>query len=190
MAAERAGRRLRGIGSSRCRVGGCSRGSSIPLLVARPAGDSWLIPGGRRDLPRAPHRRDRRRHVDRDGQAPTRGARRDAPRGPDPSVRRERGLPLRRRALRAVGDRRARVHTPPATRCRGPHHTLELPDCDSGLEARAGPDVRKHGRAEAGLRGAVDRPSRRRGVRRSEPARRRPQRAHRPWVVGGRRARR
>ena len=47
----------------------------------------------------------------------------------------------------------------------GADHAVELPDGDPDLEARAGADLRQHGRPQARLRGAAHGPAHRRGVR-------------------------
>ena len=92
----------------------------------------------RRHRARAAHRGAGARHDARDGQAVARGARRGRSRRADPAVRRERGVPLGGRALRAGGDGRAGLDPPAARRRRRADHALELPVRDPGLEARAG----------------------------------------------------
>ena len=100
------------------------------------------------------------------------------PPGAQPRVRRPRehgqrqadqGEPRRRRparggpllVLRGLG-RQARVRLPrprrPAARRGRPDHPLELPAAHAGLEDRAGPGGRQHGRPQAGLHDAPDRP--------------------------------
>ena len=130
-----------------------------------------------------------RRHEHRDGQAAARGARRGRTRRADPALRRERGLPLGRRALRAGGHGRAGVDAAQARRRHRADHAVELPDRDSDLEARARADLRQHRRPQARVRGAAHRPAHRRGVRGGGAAAGRAQRPHRPRLDRRRRAR-
>src|SRR5205814_2257948 len=60
-------------------------------------------------------------------------------------------------------------------------HPVELPAADAGLEDRAGARGREHGRPEAGLDDAAERPPLRPGVHAGRPARGR--REHRPRAV-------
>ena len=73
----------------------------------------------------------------------------------------------------------AALHGAPAARRRRPHHAVELPDRDPGVEARTRPHPRQHGRPQARLRGTAHRSPRRRVLRRGRPPGRRPQRADR-----------
>ena len=124
---ERGRRRRRSRRRRGCvrRLGGAADGAPRRVSHRR---------GGRA---RGARRAGRARHEHRDGQAAARGARRGRARRADPALRRERGVPLGRRALRAGGDRRAGLDAPPAGRRRRADHAVELPDRDSDLEARA-----------------------------------------------------
>ena len=141
--------------------------------------------GGRAD--RGARRGDRAGHDARDGQAAARGAHGGRAGGADPALLGRRGVPARRRALRAGGHRRAGLHRAPPGRRGRPHHALELPGRDPGLEARAGADLRQHDRVEARAGLAADRTAHRaRAGRRGAPGGR-PQRRDRARI-GGRHA--
>ena len=101
-------------------------------------GAACRVSDRRRRRARAAHRGAGARHDARDGQAAARGARRGGSRRADPALRRERGVPLGGRALRAGGDGRAGLDPAAARRRRRADHALELPVRDPRLEARAG----------------------------------------------------
>ena len=152
--------------------GNADADAAVAAAAAAFPGWAVLSDGGARSLSdggrggaRGARRGDRARHVDRDGQAAARSARRDRTRSADPALRRERGVPPGRRALRTGSHRRAGIDAPASDRGRRADHPVELPDRDPCLEARAGADLREHRRAEAGVRGAADRSPHRRGLR-------------------------
>ena len=107
-----------------------------------------------------------------------------APHGRDPPLLRRRGLAAEGRALRAVGDRRRRLHDPPPARRRRPDHPVELPGGDPRLEVGARADLRQHRRDEARAGGAAHRPPSRGVLRRGRHARRRLQHRRRPRLRG------
>ena len=81
------------------------------------------------------------------------------------------------RACRACWCRRERdrVHMfahPQADRRGGADHAVEFPERDSGVETRAGADLRQHGGGEAGVGGAAERVADRRGAARGGRRRR------------------
>ena len=183
------------VGRDRC-VPGVDRGGragrdrgrkrGVPGLVGAPRRRTrgLLHKGGSSD--RGARRAGRPGHDRGDGQAAPRGSPGDASRRDHPPLRRRRGLAADRRAVRAVGRRPAPVHPAPPARCRRAHHSLELPDRDPGVEARARTDLRQHARPEARIRGAPDRSARGRVLRRGGATRRRPQRPHRRRLEGRR----
>ena len=77
----------------------------------------------------------------------------------------------------SVADQRLFTLASPARR-RRPHHAVELPDRDPGLEARAGADLRQHARPQARVRGAAHRAPRRGVLRGGRAAGGRAERAH------------
>ena len=179
-AARRDGRRVLVVERGRRRGGRSRCGSCVRRLGGAADGAPRRVSHRSSGGARGARRADRDRHEHRDGQAAARGARRGRARRADPALRRERGLPLRRRALRAGGDRRAGVDAAQARRRHRAHHAVELPDRDPDLEARARADLRQHRRPEARVRGAAHGPAHRRGVRGGGAAARRAQRPHRP----------
>ena len=143
----------------------------IPRLgrTSGPGAGRVLLQGRRRD--RGARRADRAGHDRRDGEAAARGA--DgvrAGRG-DPPLLGRRGLPARRRGVRAVGREPDALHAPAPARRRRPDHAVELPGRDPRVEARTGAHLREHGRAQARLRGAAHGPPHRGVLRRGRAAR-------------------
>ena len=179
VAAVRGDRRLPGLRRRRrARRGrGCARG--VPGLVALPAARAAAF------FSRPPTRSRRRaEQIAQDMTAemgkPLREARMEAAaRGDDPPLRGRRGVAPGRRGVRALGREPAAVHRAAPARRRRPDHAVELPHRDPRLEARAGADLRQHGRAQARLRGAAHRAARGRVLRRSGAAGRRAERPHR-----------
>ena len=181
--------RVRGLDRRRRGAAVDAARDGIPRLggPARSGARRVLLQGGRRD--RGARGADRTGHDGRDGQAAARGAHGGGARRGDPALLGRRGVPAGGRGLRAVGREPDALHAPPAARRRRADHAVELPGRDPGLEARAGADLRQHGRPQARLRGAAHRPPHRRVLRRGRAAGRRAQRAHRRRLEGRRRAR-
>ena len=140
------------------------------------------LPGRRRS--RGPCRADRAGHDRRDGEA--------AARSPDGGGTGSDDPPLSRRARRigrparctSLGRPPEPLHEETAARRRGPDHTVELPDRDPGLEARARAHLREHRRAQARLRGASHRPPHRGVLRGGRAAGRGAQRPDRGGLEG------
>ena len=162
-AVEAAGRRVRGLGRT---PGGAARGRAAE---------------GRRRRHRRARGGDRAGHDARDGQAAARGA--------DGVGAGRRDPPLLRggEAYRPTGELyeqaangRAGLHAAAPARRRRADHAVELPRRDPGLEARAGADLRQHGRDQARAGGAAHRAQPRRGARRGRAAAGRAERRHRP----------
>ena len=99
------------------------------------------------------------------------------------------GLSVDRRALRAGGDRKCRLHDPPPARRGRADHAVELPGRDPRVEGGAGARVRKHRRHEARAGGAAHRAPPRGVLRRGRHATRRVQRRHRAGLGRGHAAR-
>ena len=176
----------RGVGRGGCARRDRSRARSVPRVVAAPGRTAGgvLREGSRRD--RGAGRASRSGHDRGDGQAVARGAPGDPARRADPALCRRRGVASDRRDVRAVGRRPAPVHAPATARRRRTDHALELPDRDTGLEARAGAHLRQHARAQARVRGAAHGVARRRVLRGGRAPCRRAQRPDGVGVEGGR----
>ena len=135
-------RRLRlGSGTRRCRRG-CQGG--LPGLAGDLAEQADGHPVQDPEPRRGPPPRARGPPDRRTRQGPVGCPRRDRARPREPRIRVRHPEPAQGRLLRAGEHRRGRLPDPPAARCRGRHHAVQLPGDGPDVDVRDGHRDRQH----------------------------------------------